>query len=103
MTFTYKVSRPRWQNGKETVWDDEEFEWEAEEKDLEDALLQILYKNYLDGIAVNNNDYQRVLKGIREIIDSFGLWDEAELEFADELKEWFYAKAMGDFFDRIIE
>lgn len=102
MTFTYKVDYPRWQNGEQTVWDDEEFTWEPEAKDLENAIVQILYNNYLDGIAVSNDDYQRILKALRDIMDCFCLWDEAEIEFADELKEWFQAKAMGDFFDRIL-
>lgn len=103
MTFIYKIPHPRWQTADEIIWDDEEFEWKPEEKDLEDAILQILYKNYLDGIAVSDEDYRRILNGIRDIIDSFGLWDETEIEFADELKEWFYAKAMGDYFDRITQ
>lgn len=66
----------------------EEFEYEVDDKDLEEAVIDIVYRNYF-----NNFDNEKLKKSIEYFISDFDLLDKLVDEFEDELHEYFREKA----------
>lgn len=99
MTFLYTVSYPRGDDGNKIFYEDDEFEFEPCEDEVEDVLVKIIYDIYLKDITVNDEDYHLVLKKLRELMDTFAIWDEAKEEFYDDLKDYFHARALEEYYE----
>lgn len=95
--FKYNIPGKPFYLENSDEWDDdggEEFEYEVDDGELEEAVVDIIYRNYF-----NNFDNKKLKKSIEYFISDFDLLEKLVNEFDYELHSYFEEQAKEDFYN----
>lgn len=90
-TFTYTKITGQYYLDYTDEWEEDgiEFDYDVEEDDLADAIVQLLQEDgYFEDVEIDN---------LKEFILNFGLVDKLAYEYESELKEMFKQEALDGY------
>lgn len=90
-TFTYTKITGQYYLDYTDEWEEDgiEFDYDVEENDLADAIVQLLQEDgYFEDVEIDN---------LKEFILNFGLVDKLADEYESELKEMFEKEALDSY------
>lgn len=96
-TFTYTKITSRYYDEKRDDYEEYgfEFDYEVDDNDLLDAVVDLLIGDYFDNMDVVNNVRQK----LRCMIRDFDMLDEFADAYEDSLKEMFEEEALENYED----
>ena len=98
-TYTRQVGPEVYSEQTETFCDTEDFEYEVDSDEIEEALEEIIFENYFNDASFDKEQINKIKKAIKNLISECDLSDCLEDSFEDELKEHFEEDAFNSLDD----
>ena len=97
MTFSYLIqSSPSYYSEEtdEDFYETEEITYDADYNEVENAIVDIISKNYFKNVVIDKQTFKKQLK---DFLSDLDINDQLEEVFEDDLKEYFREKALENY------